>query len=244
MLTLRRERVVGFVSFWESSVVDVGQRKPTPARTSSVALVSWQCAEDQAHSLGFHKMLVSTAEIQRAADYFYRTSGFRQVRVEVAQAVTASRPAARYAILLREGAVGSATSRRRAADGPQPGIAALQPAARRGRLFGGFALPQTFSRRSIYPESRRGARVGRYGERVPLAEHSPGRFAFTKLPSNTTNGADCWDSHREQQPPIPLRLDQGRCSRADSGDLHDDLFVLGTVEVHRIRRMLHVAPRL
>jgi len=40
-------------------------------------------------SLGFRKMLVSTAEIQRAADRFYRSSGFRQVGVEVAQAMTA-----------------------------------------------------------------------------------------------------------------------------------------------------------
>ena len=48
-----------------------------------------ECAEEQARSLGFRKMLVSTAEIQRAADRFYRSSGFRQVRVEVAQAMTA-----------------------------------------------------------------------------------------------------------------------------------------------------------
>ena len=42
-----------------------------------------ECAEHKARSLGFRKMLVSTAQIQRAADRFYRRSGFRQVRVEV-----------------------------------------------------------------------------------------------------------------------------------------------------------------
>jgi len=47
-----------------------------------------ECAEDQARSLGFRKMLVSTAEIQRAADRFYRRSGFREVRMEVAQTMS------------------------------------------------------------------------------------------------------------------------------------------------------------
>ena len=45
-------------------------------------------AEERARELGFRKMLVSTAEIQRAADRFYRRHGFRQVRVEVAQVTT------------------------------------------------------------------------------------------------------------------------------------------------------------
>jgi N-acetylglutamate synthase-like GNAT family acetyltransferase len=58
-------------------------------RGTGIAKRMLECAEDQARSLGFRKMLVSTAEIQRAADRFYRTSGYRQVRVEVAQAMTA-----------------------------------------------------------------------------------------------------------------------------------------------------------
>jgi len=33
-------------------------------------------------------MLVNTAEIQRAADRFYRRSGFREVRMEVAQTMS------------------------------------------------------------------------------------------------------------------------------------------------------------
>src|SRR5262245_42107871 len=58
-------------------------------RGTGLAKRMLQCAEEQARSLGFHKMLVSTAEIQRAADRFYRRNGYRQVRVEVAQAMTA-----------------------------------------------------------------------------------------------------------------------------------------------------------
>ena len=45
-------------------------------------------AEERARALGFRKMLASTAEIQRAADRFYRRHGFREVRVEVAQLTT------------------------------------------------------------------------------------------------------------------------------------------------------------
>ena len=58
-------------------------------RGAGVAKGMLECAEELARSLGFRKMLASTAEIQRAADRFYRRSGYRQVRVEVAQAQTA-----------------------------------------------------------------------------------------------------------------------------------------------------------
>jgi GNAT superfamily N-acetyltransferase len=58
-------------------------------RGAGIAKRMLERAEDQARSLGFRRMLVSTAEIQRAADRFYRRSGYRQVRVEVAQAMTA-----------------------------------------------------------------------------------------------------------------------------------------------------------
>jgi putative acetyltransferase len=47
------------------------------------------CAEAEALSLGFTKMIVSTAEIQKAADRFYRKSGFQQIRREVAETMTA-----------------------------------------------------------------------------------------------------------------------------------------------------------
>jgi GNAT superfamily N-acetyltransferase len=46
-------------------------------------------AEAEARSLGFTKMIVSTARIQKAADRFYRKSGFQQIRTEVAETMTA-----------------------------------------------------------------------------------------------------------------------------------------------------------
>lgn len=58
-------------------------------RGAGVAKRMLECAEELARSLGFRKMLASTAEIQRAADRFYRRSGFRQVRMELAQTMTA-----------------------------------------------------------------------------------------------------------------------------------------------------------
>jgi GNAT superfamily N-acetyltransferase len=58
-------------------------------RGAGIAKRMLECAEERARSLGFRKMLASTAEIQRAADRFYRRSGFRQVRVEVAQVMSA-----------------------------------------------------------------------------------------------------------------------------------------------------------
>lgn len=47
------------------------------------------CAQEKARSLGFTTMIVSTAQIQKAADRFYRKSGFRQIRMDVAEEMTA-----------------------------------------------------------------------------------------------------------------------------------------------------------
>ena len=47
------------------------------------------CAQAEARALGFTKMILSTAQIQKAADRFYRKSGFRQIRTEVADQMTA-----------------------------------------------------------------------------------------------------------------------------------------------------------
>src|SRR5262249_26228574 len=58
-------------------------------RSSGVAKRMLDKAEAQARALGFSKMLASTAEIQKAAERFYRRNGFRQVRVDVAQKMTA-----------------------------------------------------------------------------------------------------------------------------------------------------------
>ena len=57
-------------------------------RGTGIAKRKLKCAEEQARAFGFRKMLLSTAQIQRAADRFYRRNGFRQVRMEVAQAMT------------------------------------------------------------------------------------------------------------------------------------------------------------
>ena len=44
-------------------------------------------AQAEARSRGFTKMILSTAEIQRSAVVFYRKSGFRQIRTEIAEAM-------------------------------------------------------------------------------------------------------------------------------------------------------------
>ena len=58
-------------------------------RGLGVAQRMLDCAEAEARSLGFTKMIVSTAQIQKAADRFYRKSGFQQIRTEVAETMTA-----------------------------------------------------------------------------------------------------------------------------------------------------------
>jgi GNAT superfamily N-acetyltransferase len=44
-------------------------------------------AQAEASALGFTKMLVSTAQIQKSAVSFYRKSGFQHIRTEVAEAM-------------------------------------------------------------------------------------------------------------------------------------------------------------
>ena len=46
------------------------------------------CAQAEARALGFTTMIVSTAQIQKAADRFYRKNGFRQIRTEAAEEMT------------------------------------------------------------------------------------------------------------------------------------------------------------
>ena len=45
-------------------------------------------AESEARDFGFSRMIVSTADIQRAAFRFYTKSGFRHLRSEIAEAMT------------------------------------------------------------------------------------------------------------------------------------------------------------
>ena len=58
-------------------------------RGSGIAQRMLDCAQAEARALGFTKMIVSTAQIQRAADRFYRKNGFQQIRMEVAEVMTA-----------------------------------------------------------------------------------------------------------------------------------------------------------
>ena len=58
-------------------------------RGSGIAQRMLDCAQTTARQLGFTKMILSTAQIQRAADRFYRKNGFRQIRTEVAEVMTA-----------------------------------------------------------------------------------------------------------------------------------------------------------
>jgi hypothetical protein len=47
-----------------------------------------QCAETRARELGFAKLILSTAEVQKAAITFYRNSGYRLVRSERADTMS------------------------------------------------------------------------------------------------------------------------------------------------------------
>jgi N-acetylglutamate synthase-like GNAT family acetyltransferase len=88
----RQRVVVGCFGIESHSETDTELRRmylDREFRGAGIAKRMLKCAEEQARSLGFRKMLVSTAQIQSAADRFYRRSGFCQVRAEVAQAMTA-----------------------------------------------------------------------------------------------------------------------------------------------------------
>ena len=58
-------------------------------RSSGIAQRMFDLAEATARALGFAKMIASTAQIQKAADRFYRKNGFQLIRTEVAEAMTA-----------------------------------------------------------------------------------------------------------------------------------------------------------
>jgi GNAT superfamily N-acetyltransferase len=58
------------------------------ARGQGIATHMLQCAESRAREFGFAKIILSTAEVQKAAIAFYKKSGFRTVRTEIATAMT------------------------------------------------------------------------------------------------------------------------------------------------------------
>lgn len=56
-------------------------------RGAGVAQRMIEHAQAEARALGFRKMVLSTAEIQRSAVKFYRKNGFHQIRTETAEAM-------------------------------------------------------------------------------------------------------------------------------------------------------------
>lgn len=58
-------------------------------RGRGIAQRMLEFALEEARARGFTRMVLSTAEIQKAADKFYRKSGFRLVRTETAAEMTA-----------------------------------------------------------------------------------------------------------------------------------------------------------
>jgi putative acetyltransferase len=59
-----------------------------PYRGTGISGRMLACAEARARELGFATMVLSTAEVQNAAIAFYRKSGYRLVRAEVADTMS------------------------------------------------------------------------------------------------------------------------------------------------------------
>ena len=58
------------------------------ARGQGIAQLMLQCAESRARQFGFSRIVLSTAEIQKAAISFYKKNGFQFVRSETATVMT------------------------------------------------------------------------------------------------------------------------------------------------------------
>lgn len=85
------DQIVGSFGIESRSVSETELRRmylDKEYRGLGIAQRMLDCAQAEARALGFTKMIVSTAQIQRAADRFYRRNGFRQVRMEVAETMT------------------------------------------------------------------------------------------------------------------------------------------------------------
>ena len=59
-----------------------------PYRGRGIAQRMLQCAEARARDLGFSRLILSTAEVQEAAIAFYRKSGYRFVKSELADTMS------------------------------------------------------------------------------------------------------------------------------------------------------------
>ena len=57
-------------------------------RGAGIAQRMLDYAQAEARALGFTKMILSTAQIQRAAERFYRKSGFLEIETQVAETMT------------------------------------------------------------------------------------------------------------------------------------------------------------
>ena len=85
------KEIVGTFGIESRSVNDTELRRmylDQGYRGSGIAQRMLDCAEAEARALGYTKMILSTAQIQKAADRFYRRSGFLHVRTEVAETMT------------------------------------------------------------------------------------------------------------------------------------------------------------
>ena len=86
-----RNDIIGSFGIESRNVTDTELRRmylDRGYRGSDIAQRMLDFAEARARALGFTKMILSTAQIQQAAVKFYRKSGFRQTRSEVAEVMT------------------------------------------------------------------------------------------------------------------------------------------------------------
>src|ERR1700692_2279443 len=86
------DKIVGSFGIESCSASDTELRRmylDKDYRGLGIAQRMLDCAEATARQLGFTKMVVSTARIQKAADRFYRKNGFRLIRTEGAHVMTA-----------------------------------------------------------------------------------------------------------------------------------------------------------
>ena len=85
------DNIIGSFGIESRNVTDTELRRmylDSGYRGSDIAQRMLDFAEARARALGFTKMILSTAQIQQAAVKFYRKSGFRQTRSEVAEVMT------------------------------------------------------------------------------------------------------------------------------------------------------------
>lgn len=83
--------IVGSFGIESRNVTDTELRRmylDKEYRGSGIAQRMLDFAETSARALGFTKMILSSAQIQEAAVSFYRKSGFRETRSEVAEVMT------------------------------------------------------------------------------------------------------------------------------------------------------------